>query len=96
MSKQSDLDKKIFAAIKKQWPDATPFVEFRALVLETIYGWFKPVFVEFEEGGMVVEKHEAVYTRWDHEVELTPENVVTALATNEKLYGTMLLDKPMA
>ena len=94
MSKQSDLDKKIFAAIKKQWPDAKPFTESRALVLETIYGWFKPVVVEID--GREVEKHEMVYTRWDHAVELTPENVVTALATNEKLYGTMLLDKPMA
>jgi len=96
MSKQSDLDKKIFAAIKKQWPDATPFAETLAIVGDTIYGWFKPVFVEFEEDGITVEKHEAVYTRWDFETPLTPENVVTALATNEKLYGTMLLDKPMA
>ncbi len=94
MSKQSDLDKEIFAAIKKQWPDAKPFTESRGLVLETIYGWFRPTVVETDEGK--VEKYETVYTRWDHTVELTPENVVSALATNEKLYGTMLLDKPGA
>lgn len=95
MSKQSDLDKEIFAAIKKQWPDATPFVEFRALILETIYGWFKPVVVEID--GEKVEKYEAVYTRWDHEVELTPENVVNTLVVNEKLYGgPILLDQPGA
>jgi len=94
MSKQSGLDKKIFAAIKKQWPDATPFVQVRALSLEAIYGWVREVVVEID--GEKVEKHETAYTSWNHEVELTPENVVTALATNEKLYGTMLLDKPMA
>ena len=94
MSKQSDLDKEIFAAIKKQWPGVKPFTESRGLVLETIYGWFRPTVVETDGGK--VEKYEAVYTRWDFEIPLTPENVVTALTTNEKLYGTMLLDKPMA
>lgn len=95
MSKQSDLDKEIFAAIKKQWPEANPFSQHVAFPVMDIYGWVRPVKVEID--GKMTNRHEGVYTRWDHEVELTPENVVNTLVVNEKLYGgPILLDQPGA
>ncbi len=90
---QKELDKEILAAIKKQWPDTKPFAQHAALINDYTYGWVRPVVVEID--GVKVDKHEGVYTRWDFEIPLTPENVIAALATNEKLYGLMLFDKPM-
>lgn len=81
----------IMLAIKKAFPGKTPLHLPPHIGFDGGYGWTEEIDHPIDEDGNTEKRTAFVITR-DY-VGATAEEVVTALITNERLYGPMLRDK---